>query len=448
MKEVKDENLDYVSTKEINNITKNYLDSLIFENEAEPVSNVLSIIESPFFDRKDNDILSSIFHKFYTATDIPIGIPVFSFLALISALCVKQKVTFCIPMNSKKYELATWVMCLAPSCSSKTLAMDKILDLVPMSIDGKKIIENNFEKPNGPAAFVQCLKDLPEGRGLWIQDEASQMFKSMETLGSPMAEIRESLLKIKDHKVITWKNKKETIQSEKIVLTQFFVNTIDSMARNISDESMKDGIIRRYTIADCQNIGDDRHFTDRALYNFDVLDEHLQDKMADVLLQDLHEKNFRFTTACHKIYQKMFKAFWERQYKNFMVGSENIYRTYMMESWKYAVFHHIIHQKEGDKIDEKSLEWGLKVVMYLLNSFQMFIKYRAKKGNTEVSVAVESNRLTKMIDFIKENEGKKGFGMRAFCRKFNLKKDEVCRHLKSIKVHNPKLKSKLFDEIK
>ena len=436
-----------ISTKEINNLTKNFLDSVIFNNEGQPISNVLSIIESPFIDRKDNDVLSLLFHKFYEATDIPVAIPVFSFLSLISALCVKQKTKFLIPNSQKAYELATWVMCLAPSGSSKTLAMDKILDLIPTDIDGKKLIENNFEKPNGPAAFVQCLQELPNGRGFWIQDEASQMFKAMETNGNPMAEIRESLLKIKDHKEVLWKNKRETIRTDKIVITQLFINTIDSMARAISDESMKDGLVRRYTIADCQNIEDDRHFTDRALYNFDILDDNLQNEISNVLSQDIEDKTYKFTRSCKVLYEKMFKLFWFKQYEKWMSNSQNIYRTYMMEAWKYAVFHHLIHKKDGHIVDETSMEWGLKVVMYLLNSFQMFISYRAQKGQCDVSLAVESNKLSKMLNFIKENENKKGFGMRAFSRKFNIKKDEALRLLQSIKIHNPKLQTKLFEEL-
>lgn len=435
------------SQKELNNLTKNFLDSVIFHNQGLPISDVLSIIESPFIDRKDNDILSQLFHKFYIATDIPVALPVFCFLGLLSALCVKNKTKYIIPYTQKSYELATWVMCLAPSGSSKTLAMDKIIDLIP-DVDGEKLIENNFEEANGPAAFVQSLQDLPDGRGFWFQDEASQMFKAMETVGHPMADIRKTLLKIKDHKEITWKNKKETIKTDRIVITQLFINTIDSMAKAISDESMKDGIIRRYTIADCQNLDDkNRHFTDRALYDFEALDENLTNEFAQVLSQDIADTTYKFTVACKVLYEKMFKIFWSNQYEKFMTGSENIYRTYMMEAWKYAVFHHLIHKKEGYVVDENSMQWALKVVMFLLNSFQSFIKYRATKGMCDVSPAIEANKLEKFINFIKENENKKGFGIRAFCRKFTIKKEEAIRMLRSIQTHNPKLQTKLYLEL-
>lgn len=432
--------------KEINELVNNFQDSIIFTNEAEPISDILSIIESPFIDRQDNDILSQLFFRFYQNTEIPIALPVFSFLSLISAFLVKNKTTMTIPLSAKKSELATWIMCLAPSGSAKTLSMDKIMDLVPMpdGADGDKLIEKNFFKPNGPAAFVESLDNLPDGRGYWIQDEASQMFKLMEQEGHPMSEIKEYLLEMKDNKSITRITRNENIQTQAIVMTQLFINTIDSMAKHISDESMKDGLIRRYQMVMAEK--DERDFTDFAIYDLGKLsDDSLKEELKSILNQDIFEQNYMFSTKCLTLYEKMFKIFWKKQYCKWMNGSENIYRTYMMETWKYAVFHHILHKKDGKIIDEKSMEWGLKVVMYLLNSFQCFIKYRANKGRSETTMAVEYNKLERFINYIKENENKTGFGIRAFCRKFNIKKNDAIRMLKNIKVHNPKLKTKLFE---
>lgn len=59
--------------------------------------------------------------------------------------------------------------------------------------------------------MVQQLQ-TPEGRGYWFQDEASQMFRLVEQIGHPMAEIKEFLLKMKDHKEITRITKDEVIK--------------------------------------------------------------------------------------------------------------------------------------------------------------------------------------------------------------------------------------------
>ena len=82
---------------------------------------------------------------------------------------------------------------------------------------GKKVIESNFVKPNGPAKFIEELSNLPETKngenqyGFWIEDEVSQMFKQVEQIGSPLSEIKEYLLKAYDHEKLTRKSKKETI---------------------------------------------------------------------------------------------------------------------------------------------------------------------------------------------------------------------------------------------
>lgn len=435
-----------LSQKEINELIRSFQDSIIFNNTAEPISNILSIIDSPFLDRKGNDILSILFHRFYINTDIPIALPVFGFLSLLSAFCVKNFTTIVIPFSAKKTELATWIMCLAPTGSSKTLASEIIEKMVP-EIAGEKAIEQNFFKPNGPAAFVQNLSELPNGRGFWKQDEASQTFKVMEQIGHPMAEVKEYLLLMKDNKPIMRQNAQKKIQSDPVVMTQLFINTIDSMARNISDESMSDGLIRRYQFAMAKT--DDRKGTDYPLYRLDriVEDQIVLDEMRNIFTQDVFEKHYIFNEKCSVLFNEMYEVFWKKQYEKWMFGADNIYRTYLMEAWKYAAFHHIIHKKEGYIVDADSMEWALKVVMFLLNSFQNFIAFRASKGKSAQGVSVEENKIEKFMNFIKENENKIGFGIRGFCRKFHVKKEEAFRMLKAIKVHNPKFRTKLFELI-
>ena len=73
-------------------------------------------------------------------------------------------------------------MALAPSGAAKTLSSGVIEESIPREHGtNEPVIKTNFNKPNGPAAFVQNLAGLENGRGLWIQDEASQMLQQIET---------------------------------------------------------------------------------------------------------------------------------------------------------------------------------------------------------------------------------------------------------------------------
>lgn len=426
---------------------KNFLDSIVFSDEPGDITDILTIIENPFLNKRGVDVPSLIFHRFYRNTEVPIALPLFSFYSILSAWCVLNKATYKVPLaGDRPYELDTWVMALAPSGAAKTLSIGEVLKMVPMNPEtAKQIIEPNFQGANGPAAFVQQLDELPDGRGFWYQDEASQMFKLIEQIGHPMAEIKEFLLKMKDHKEITRITKDEKLVTKPIVMTQFFINTIDSMARAVSDESMKDGTLRRYQFAIAQK--DDRNFTDFSLYELQNLsDDILVDEMLSVFSQNISSKSYEFDDDSKVMYQRMFKVFWEKQYSKFMSGSENIYRTHMMEAFKYAIFHHIIHKKEGSLIGGESMQHGLKIVMFLLNSLQSFIKYRLNA--TPEDITERRTLIENVQKFISEQDGKPGFGLRSVYRKFNIKKDDVMQMLKAIKKHDPKFKTSLYEKIK
>lgn len=430
----------------IETMLNNYLNALALNTEIETVTDVLTLVENPFLERKGIDIPSLLFHRFYKNTDIPTALPIFAFLALMSAYCVKSKATYNMPRAGlKAYELDTWVMALAPSGSSKTLAMTQIMSLIPTEFEtGEPVLSPNFDRPNGPAAMVQQLAKLPSGRGFWFQDEASQFFEVMEQLGSPMAECKEFILKMKDHAEITRVTKDEIIKTEPIVMTQFFINTGLAMAKSVSDRSLYDGTLRRYQFAYADN--DDRKFTDFAYYELNrVSDTILQDEFEAVFTQKIDDNVYTFDSECEAMYSKMFKVFWEKQYIKFMVGHENTYRTTMMESFKYAIFHHIFHKKDGLIISAESMQYALKVVMYLLNSLQTFVKMRLDNRVTKRDVKTRNVLSCNLKSFILAHENEPGFGFRVVSRKFGKTKDEIISMLVAIKSADKKFKTKLFE---
>ncbi|WP_155754454.1 hypothetical protein [Burkholderia vietnamiensis] len=432
---------------EINRIIKNFTNSLVFNDKGQSFSEILSIIDSPFTDYKNNDVLSMIFHKFFTNTEIPVALPIFGFLSLVSAWCVKNKATMTIPLDPRVKQLDTWTIMLAPSGSAKSMSSNIINSMVPPDGGGNSVIEPNFTKPNGPAAFVEQVAKLDDGEtctGFWIEDEVSQMFKLVETEGHPMNEIKEYLLKMKDNAKISRLSKGKELKTNPVVMTQLFINTIDSFARHISEESMKDGLMRRYQFVLAQK-DEERKLTDFPLYDVSkIRTDDLFDKFFDVFSQDVSRVNYTFSKASLKMYWVMFTQLWDKQYVKWLHGEDTFYRTYMMEAWKYAVFHHIIHLKDGTEIQEDSMQWALKVVMILLNSFERFIEYRARKPER---IIAQKSKMDKYIDWIRANEDKKGFGMRAFYKRFKITKEEALSELTSIKVHNPNFKSVLLDGI-
>ena len=437
-KQMKEQELTYLNNK-----------ALDIVNE-EDLFEVMSLIPQPFITNeniKKADILSVIYNNFIEETEIPLTLPIFSFFSFLSAYCVKNNITYSMPLSEKKSHVNTWVTVLAPSGSAKTYSLGKIEDLIPIKPDGEKVVEQNFVKPSGPAKFIEEFSNLPDSRdgksqyGFWIEDEVAQMFKQVEREGTPLSEIKEYFLKAYDNKKLTRKSKKESIETKNIILTLLFINTFESYANNISNESMTDGLMRRFNLIYTEK-DKARDFADYSLYNLKkIRDETLQDKISELFNSIKPDQNFTFSDNCFKLYQKYFKIFWHRKYKTILTDKENFYRTYMMQSWKFAVFYHLILKKEGTVIDGECLIYGMKISLLFANSMKKFFDFK-NKNISDSKREKQKDTLLKYADFL---NSKPDATVRDFCRKFSIKKADAVSILKSLECSG--IKHSIFEVV-
>ena len=425
-----------------------YLRAIALDDTAQQIADILMLVDNPLVDVQTNDAISMIFHRFYKHTNAHPALPIFTFLSMVSAWCVENKATCKIPKTKKPTELDTWVMLLSDTGAMKSLSASIITDAMPRDLaTGRPLVESNFVQPVSNGSYVQQLDDLPEHRGFWKQDEASQFIKQVDATTGALAGVNGSMLLTKDHGSIGYGTKGDAMSVDGPVLTVLMINTIKAMISAISEESMNNGMFRRFTTAWAgrDSFESGKSFADTALFDLEAIgDEILQDELAAIFTQSIEGNAYTFSLPCTRLYSSTFKTFWERQYSRFLSNHEVYFRTYMMESWRYAVFHHILHKKPGLVVDEYSLQWGLKVSMYLLNSLQQFINAQANRAE----VPNVKQKIDKFMDFIRANEGKPYFGMREISRKFTMKKEEIFGMLRSIKVHDPKFKTSLFELLK
>ncbi|MFW8265204.1 hypothetical protein, partial [Klebsiella pneumoniae] len=81
-----------------------------------------------------------------------------------------------------------------------------------------------------------------------------------------------------------------------------FINTFESYANNISNESMTDGLMRRFNLIYTEK-DSERDFTDYSLYNLKkIRDENLQDKISELFNSIKPDQNFTFSDNCFKLY--------------------------------------------------------------------------------------------------------------------------------------------------
>lgn len=433
------------TTKQEKRLIKNFVISLALNDEAKSLASIMTLVDNAFVNSKNNDLISMIFQKFLKTTDIHPTIPIFAYLSTLSAWCVFEKATIKIPKDPRDIELDTWTMVLAKSGASKTLASSVIANLVPINSNtDEPFIKDNFVQPVSNASMVEQINKAENHRLFWKQDEASQFIKQIDNITGPLAQIKQTLLLLKDHSDIKYATKKEEIVIKNPVMTVFMINTIKAMKEAITEASKYDGTFRRFTVAMASSEENGKDFSECALYELDNLkDEVIQEKFVEVFSKDIANKQFTFTPACRELYTEAFEVIWNRQYKKFMDEDHRAYyRTYMMEAWKYAVFHHLTFKKEGYIVDIDSLQFGIKVSIFMLDSFQEFIKSSIDPDDLLKQIQL----LDGYIKFIASSENKANFNLRQFYRKFHIKREEAIDILKRIKIHKPQLKTKLYME--
>ena len=140
--------------------------------------------------------------------------------------------------------------------------------------------------------------------------------------------------------------------------------------------------------------------------------------MIDFFFSIKPDQHFTFSDECFELYRKYFKIYWHKKYKNILPGKENFYRTYMMQSWKFAIFYHFILGKTGNVIDGECWVFGMKISLLFAESMKKFFDYKVKPQHIEKA----KSDLDKYVLYLNANTEIK---IRDFTRKFNIKKAEA-----------------------
>lgn len=405
---------------------------------------VLPIIPQPHILRstKNTDPLSVIFSKFVSETDIPPALPVFSFLSYLSAFCVNNNIMYKHPTSPADY-LNTWTLILAPSGAAKTLSSTIIEKSIPKNIDDEPTIKPNFESADGSAAFIAELakaKKTVDNFGktiqpiFWIEDEYSQFMKKLMPNGS-MTETRKTMLKIHDNDKAKRVTKNETIETESLVMSALFLNTIDSFARNFDEESINDGLGRRHNF-----IYAERNEKVIQTYDIEKIIKTLKPILDDFFSKINTNVVYTYSKECREIYDHFYLVYKEKF--DHILGLETngtFFRTYFMLSWKYAAIYHILTNEKGKEIQAKSFDYGIKVSLMFLSSIKRFLDYKvdlksgahqARKEYLNKRAEKEINNLDKYKDYLLDNPE---VTLRDFNRKYNMKKADSLKIIKTIR---------------
>lgn len=317
-------------------------------------------------------ILQSIITPYRKYTDVPLELPLFAGLHYVSTY-LNAKGVYITSNKIKKIKPFLWNVILAPSGAGKTLSHDWIGKHAPTP--------SNMVNCESSAKFFEELKRCKDedGYASWFCDEFAQKLKAIETPNSPLAEVKQIALKAYNGGKIDRSTKKTgTLVIEDPTFNFYGVNTEASFIDSISVESMLDGFAQRfgyiYTVLD-----PDRHITDYAIYNEEIVSSELEGAFNDLLNLELHECYF-LTDEAEAEYTKIFKDL-------FQDGSipNSFYRRTLFKTLTYALLYHVINLKTSQHIDAEDVQWASRVTELHLSDIQRIL---IEKGLGDFKVKV------------------------------------------------------------
>ena len=415
----------------------------IFENvydNSEP-PDLTTFVTHPYALETDIDPVSKIFQTFQSTKSSP-AIAIFYFFAIMSHWNLLHGVTYKIPKDFRQHSPNLWLMALAHSGASKSQQLALIDSLLPSDE-----LKSSFKQPASPQSLIAQFAKKPIH--LWVEDEAAKYLKQMETFTNPLSPIKGHLLKIKGGDSLTYHSKKDgevVIKNPK--MSVYFVNTILGMINTISEESMYDGFLSRIglvlsEITEQMQTDIEKNFPEHLHGIGSIENSGLKDDLIKIFEQDIENKEYTFTKEAQATYEAtvsslVFSFKW-------MQGEKNQYSPFfnrtVLESFKYAIFHHQFKMKEGDVIDGFDVEYGLLVSRYHLCSFARYLQLQAQQKNAVKIPVVEKikdgiiRRDTGLKDRIQSYLRKKpNASLRDIYRKLTIKKSEAEEILKELNI--------------
>lgn len=315
-------------------------------------------------------------------TNIPIELPVFSFFSSIAAYLAMQEIEVYHESIDAQYT-DLWHVLLAQSGAAKTFSVNLIQK------DAPNFAKSNMSSPAGGAAFMQTLAEI-NGKAYWVEDEIAQIQKQLETIGSPLCDVKTMLLKAYGNKKISrarrGNRKTEIIEIEKPIINILGINTFDSYIESLSKESIGDGFSQRwlYVVADKS----EKDVGDFAIYDVKQLQEEVSKIWSKVTALELH-KRYTISDEALELFKESFKKMWSGAEVN-----ESFFRRIMFTAFKYSLVIHVLLCKTSDVIDCEDISYACRVCSLHLSDTAKVIS--EKVGS--------SQRIKQQVKRIKEEE--------------------------------------------
>ncbi len=289
-------------------------------------------------------LLDRIISAFQKASDIPLEIPFFVPLHIISAELLHRGIQ--IDFSGQRIRPDLWTIILAESGAGKTLTTNELRNTMEVNPDLL------FPQAATTARFVMELAE--HNNSLWIRDEILQLLKGMNTQ-TYLAEMKDLLLQVYDGDTVSRKTKKDEIVIEKPALTILGLNVYTSFAREMDTTSLLDGVAQRFSCvigrADLERPG-----VNYPIYDFRPYRASIKSAWDDLV------KAMPANDTVYQVAESGLEAF-KISFELLIPPKDSkvpmsFFRRIMFRGVRYALLYHLLLRKENWVIDDQDMAWA------------------------------------------------------------------------------------------
>lgn len=284
-----------------------------------------------------------IISEFRQKTNIPLEIPFFTLLSVISGMMLKRgTVLESTALGEVRPDI--WTVVLASSGAGKTYTHKQItknLDLTGIEFAG------GFASA---ATFVDALNNTPNS--LWIRDEFAQFLKVVEADDGPMAGIKDYMLRLYDNETIARNTKRESVEVKEPAVSIFGLTVLETFGKYVSSESMLDGFAQRFSYVKAET-DPERPFKDYPLWLVDSTSFNNEwEKVRSCIKDRYYVDDEIIMPAFSQSFNSLFND----------AIPESFFRRMIWRATKYAMIYHVLRADNSEFLTPEDFGWAARVL--------------------------------------------------------------------------------------
>jgi len=285
-------------------------------------------------------LLETVVAGFKNETNIPLEIPFFATLSMVSSYLLGKGVSVDFAGQIIKPDL--WTVILADSGAGKTFATNEIKKTMQ--------VDRTFPECVSGAAFVQSLDKY--NNSIWIRDEFGQFLKTLDTQQG--AEIKDYLLRVFGGDTIERSTKTSTTVIINPALSILGMTVLETFADCIDAESLLDGFAQRFSYVIAKK-DPERGMIDFPIFDLRKYRGKIKDEWENVCLTQIHD--------VYDVDEKSLEAF--KTSFSMLAGvsaiPESFYRRILFKSVKYAMLFHFLNKNSSKTLTPEDFAWAGRV---------------------------------------------------------------------------------------